>query len=194
MVLAVVFSIRIALANQAGNLGGATPVPAAAGTLVPAAVATEAPTPAAGARIALPKGVSRPDASSAEITLIATNLPPPISQREAMQAVADYGVPWGLGGQYQGKTVTVTAWFGLATLGRPGAAGKPWVGRRNIPLKNSDVLDHIENWPMWIIDYGNTVAYGGGTPAQPAPVYNHTVYLVDAQTRTVVEVRFYQGV
>jgi len=102
-------------------------------------------------------------------------------------------LPWGLGGQFQGKTVTVAAWYGLGTVGHPGDAGKPWLGRRNIPLKDGTLLDHIQHRPMWIIDYGNMVAYGAGAPKKPAPVYNHTVYLVDAQTRTVLEVRFYQG-
>lgn len=190
--LAVVLGALL-LANRPGSAAIVAGRQAPVGTVALAVITPSPPTPAVGARITLPDGITRPDAPEVEIALVVAGQPPLIAQREAMQAVADTGVPWGLGGQYAGKAVTVTAWYGLGTVGRPGDAGKPWVGRRNIPLKDGTILDHIKTRAMWVIDYGNTVAYGAGAPSKPAPTYDHTVYLVDAQTRTVLEVRFYQG-
>lgn len=156
------------------------------GAAQPATKAPEA-TPETGEVITLP--ASR----AGELTLVDTGATPLISQEQAMQAVADLGVPWGLGGRWQGKPVTVSAAHGLATFGRPGENGKPWVGDRNILLPNGKRLDHIEDRPMWIIDYGNTIGYGGGCPECPPAIFDHTVYAVDTQTEAVLKIWFYKG-
>jgi len=105
-----------------------------------------------------------------------------------MQLVEDLGVPFGLGGDYLGKPVTVTAAYGLGTFGHWDPVAGAWIGDLHIPLKGTDiVLDHIEHRPMWILDYGNVVAYGSQT------TFNHAVYAVDEETRTVLLAWFYQG-
>lgn len=92
---------------------------------------------------------------------------------------------WQKGGQFDGKVVTVTATFGLATFGKPGPNGK-WVGITDVPeftcaairqcTRTGKTLDHIENRPMWVLDYKNLTFYGSGA------TYNHTVYTVDDKT------------
>ena len=105
-----------------------------------------------------------------------------------MQVVKSFGVPFGLGGEYEGQAVNVTAAYGIGTFGHSGGPGQPWIGDRNVPLKGTNtVLDHIENRPMWILDYGNVIAYG--TQA----TFNHAVYAIDIQTRSVLMIWFYQG-
>ena len=166
-------------------VGTVAPVPATA-TPVPATA-----TPAAGEAIPLPAALSTP----AGLSLIRAAVPPAISQQAAMQAIADqWGVPWALGGQWEGKPVTVQAWYGLATFGEPNRNGKGWIGYQNIRLETGEVLDHIENRPVWIIDYGNTVFHSAGCPGcPPPPKYNHTVYAVDVLTGTVMMVWPYVG-
>jgi hypothetical protein len=146
----------------------------------------------AGGRIPLPEGVSRPGGPSSEVMLYSTFAAPLISQQEAMQAVADLGVPWALGGEYNGKTVTVAAWYGCVSFGRPGNPSQLWPGAPTIRLKDGQVLDRIEYRAMWLIDYGNVVAHAAGSSATPGPEYNHAVYAIDAQTRTVLLTWFYQ--
>ncbi|HMM42205.1 MAG TPA: hypothetical protein PKA95_09915 [Thermomicrobiales bacterium] len=129
-----------------------------------------------------------------DLTIIRTDAPPLISQADAMDAVSRLGVPWGQGGEWEGREVTVAATYGLVTAGRPGEDGKPWVGLRNIPLPDGTTLDHIEDRPMWVIDYGNTYFVGAGCPeCTPPPDYNHSVYLIDAATASVWVVWGYLG-
>jgi hypothetical protein len=163
----------------------ATPVPATA-TPVPATA-----TPAVGEVIPLPADLKM----CADLSLVRAAVPPAISQQAAMQAIADqWGVPWALGGQWEGKPVTVQAWYGLATFGEPNRNGQGWIGDRNIRLITGEVLDHIENRPVWIIDYGNTVFHAAGCPGcPPPPKYNPTVYAVDVLTGTVMMVWPYVG-
>ncbi len=121
-----------------------------------------------------------------DLTVVRPDAPPLISQAEAMEAVSRLGVPWGNGGEWEGRTVTVAATYGLVTAGGPGEGGKPWVGLRNLPLPDGTTLDHIEGRPMWIIDYGNTYFVGAGCPeCTPPPDYDHSVYLIDAATASV---------
>ena len=128
-----------------------------------------------------------------DITLIAVDAPPVIPVEQVLRAIADIGVPWALGGQWNGKDVTITPYYGLATFGRPGLNGV-WEGDRNIPLPNGEVLDHSENRPMWIVDYGNTEFLAGGCPDCPEPPkYNHSVYAVDAATGQVWTIWGYVG-
>ena len=62
-----------------------------------------------------------------------------------------------------------------------------WIGHRNIALPTGEVLDHIENRPVWIIDYGNTIGYGSQA------TFNHTVYAVDHLTGGVMLIWFYNN-
>ena len=64
----------------------------------------------------------------------------------------------------------------------------PWVGDQNIPIKGTNiVLNHIEPRPRWIIDYGNVTAYGSQAE------FNHAVYAVDVESKSVLKIWFYQG-
>ena len=144
--------------------------------------------PAADEVLPLPGNPHDPDRG----TLLRTSAPPLISRQEALHLIHNGGAPWALGGQYEGETVTIRAEYGLVTLGRPGEHGRDWLGDRNIPLPTGEVLDHIERRPMWIVDYGNVIAYGSGCPRCPPPIFNHIVYAVDAQTRAVLLSWFYK--
>ncbi|MCG8349501.1 MAG: hypothetical protein MI924_17180 [Chloroflexales bacterium] len=146
------------------------------------------------------------------LSLRFTNATPLITQQEAMQVVRDLGVVWGLGGDFQGKPVTIRALYGQLTLGQPGdtsglhtgdnrqlsAECVGWVGPCNVPINRciegncqdtGRVITRIENRLYWIIDYGNTIMYQGGCPMCPEQEpYNHTVYAVDAQEKFVLMV------
>ncbi len=145
--------------------------------------------------------ISLPSSERGDLTLVSTNLPPTISQETAMRAVYNLGLTFALGGQVvNGKSVTLQATFGLATFGKLANDGKNWEGNVNIPIQTctsdgkcrttGQILDHIENRPMWILDYGNTIWPGSARPSDtcgkspcPTPVtYNHSVYAVDAIT------------
>lgn len=146
----------------------------------PSALPAPSVTPAVGEVIPLP--VSTPGG----LTLIQTGKAPSFSQQEAMQIVHDFGIPFALGGDWEGLQVTVSAAYGLGTFGHPGPSSMPWVGLQHVPLKGTDVvLDHIENRPMWILDYGNVRA--GGSRAE----FRHAVYAVDEETRSVLTIWFY---
>ncbi len=157
--------------NDDAALGAAT---------APSAIPSPATIPAVGEAFPLPAS------TSGELTLIRTEKAPAFSQQEAMQIVHDFGIPFALGGEWEGLQVTVSATYGIGTFGRPGGPGLPWLGDRNVPLKGTDVvLDHIENRPMWILDYDNVRA--GGSRAE----FRHAVYAVDEETRSVLKIWFY---
>lgn len=97
-----------------------------------------------------------------------------------------------------GTVIPFRATYGLVTVGGPGPNGG-WAGSfLNAPLSNctldgkctptGEVLDHIENRPMWLIDLEITVPVGGqtcppaSTPCSRPPDPNHQVDLLDAQT------------
>ncbi len=146
----------------------------------PSAMPLPVATPAVGEVIPLSSS------TSGELTLIVTEKAPAFSQQEAMQIVHDFGIPFALGGDWEGLQVTVSATYGIGTFGRPGSPGLPWLGNRHAPLKGTDVvLDHIENRPMWILDYGNVRV--GGSRAE----FRHAVYAVDEETRSVLKIWAY---
>lgn len=124
-----------------------------------------------------------------DVTLSPGTPSPSFSQQDAMQIVKAVGVPWALGGTYQDQQVSVSAHYGIGTLGHADPTERvPWVGPRNVPIKGTNiVLDHIADRPMWILDYGNVAAYGTQI------TYNHAVYVVDEQTRTLLITFFYHG-
>lgn len=146
----------------------------------PSAMPSPVATPAVGEIIPLPSS------TSGGLTLVQTDKVPAFSQEEAMQIVHDLGIPFAFGGDWEGLQVTVSATYGIGTLGHPGPPSMPWVGDRYFPLPGTDVvLDHIENRPMWILDYGNVRA--GGSQAE----FRHAVYAVDEETRSVLKIWFY---
>lgn len=146
------------------------------------------PTPSVAVGDIIPLPAALADHQNLTLRRPATN--PQLSAQDAMRLVT---APWGMGGDYKGKKVTITATYGLATLGSRGADGK-WVGGpRNLTIAGQ-VLDYIENRPMWILDYANTEFIVGGCPAPcpPPPTYTHTVYAIDEQTKILVFGWFYE--
>ena len=103
-----------------------------------------------------------------------------ISQQEAIDIVrAGVSIPLG-------DDVSVT--YGLGTLGHGDPGSGAWIGAQNVPLPNGAVLDRVASRPMWIVDYGNV-----DVPTSPGvPAANHAVYVVDAQSRAVLQVFFYR--
>lgn len=137
---------------------------------------------------------STPAFAANDITMVHTDAQPVTSQERIMRSIADLGIPWGLGGEWEGKTVTIQSYFGLVTQGSPGRNGMLWEGVLNTPLPNGVVLDHIENRAMWIIDYGNTQFVDSTCPdCAPAPMKNHSVYLIDDETGAVLLAWGYAG-
>jgi hypothetical protein len=178
------------------NVGQIPNAVAATATTTPAA-----PTKAAivdGAFLTLPKELAGND-----LHIRATTSKPVISQQEAMQIIYNFTkVDWTLD-----KNGNTWAQYGLVTLGHAGSAGKPWVGPRNVTGVNcsagkcqnsSQVLDHIEDRPMWVLDYANAdipipgVMPCPGCPNTPPSGTKHVVYTIDAQTKTIMgPVSFY---
>jgi hypothetical protein len=154
------------------------------GSDVPQAAAAQAATEPA----ALPADNSTP-LPYKDVTLRSSTPSPSFSQQDAMQIVKAIGVPWALGGNYEGQQVNVSAHFGIGTLGHADPTEQvPWVGPQHVPIKGTDiVLDHVADRPMWILDYGNVAAYGSQI------AYNHAVYVVDEQSRTLLITFFYHG-
>lgn len=148
--------------------------------------ATIDPAPPVDMSITLPPTLSLENSAGAPVTLLRLPGEPPFSREEAMRVVATR-FPWGLGGAWEGTPVTVHAWYGLGTIGQRGPTGG-WSGSVNIPLDTGDTLDHIEDRPLWLLDYGNVPGIiGSGCPGcLPPPVYNHNVYAIDAATRSLL--------
>ena len=159
------------------------------------------PTVAIGQKIPLPL-----DGQGTGIKLVRTDAAPIINLVQARTAVYNRSMNWALGGTHDGKTVKLTAAYGLATIGYPTADGKGWVGSQNIPLQTCTVkgictptgttLNHIEGRPTWILDYSNTDFPASGlacvtTPCPAPQIYNYSVYAVDALTNSVITADFY---
>jgi len=135
----------------------------------------------------MPRFVSLPpQLAPFNVTLVATDGAPLLSQEQAMKIVTA-NVPMQACGTYQGKPITVQAWYGYATIGRPTAMG--WDQYTRIPLPNGGLApDHVDNRLVWVLDYGNVP---GVIPSicyrcPPPPVTDHNVYAVDAQYRVIV--------
>lgn len=138
--------------------------------------------------------ISLTSAAPGELSLRRTGEAPLITEQQAKQAIANIGVPWAMQADWDGGKVMVQATYGVGTFGQPGVNGAPWIGDRNIPLPNGDLLDHVDGRPMWIIDYEGPKAYGAGCPGCPPDEYNHTVYAVDGQSVGVLKIWFYNDV
>ena len=88
-----------------------------------------------------------------------------------------------------GNTLTLDAAYGLVTEGSSSSAG--WMGHRYLTLKDGEVLDHIENrlmsvlefsgvnilWEVWIVVKGQ--------PCTVPHSLNHALYLIDAKAMQV---------
>lgn len=126
---------------------------------------------------------------------------PPVSWETALKAMIPKDDPFTIVSDHQyienGQTILYTAYYGLVTDGFRGPDGR-WAGNfLNIPLRDcakgacnptGEVLDHLENRPMWLFDLQITVALShatcppAGTPCAETIDPNHQVNLVDAQT------------
>ena len=151
----------------------------------PTVPAKPTPTLAAGEEINLPFS------KRVDIKVVKASFPPPISKETALKALRYRQNAVGLWdldkSTAEGKPITVTAVFGLVTEGRPGPSG--WSGMRNIGGVNcqlegectltGQVLDHLEDRPMWVIDIEGVYQPFAGDPSIPN---NHVVYGIDVQT------------
>ncbi len=97
-----------------------------------------------------------------------------------------------------GQSILYTAYYGLVTDGYRGPNGLWAGGNLNVPVSKctvdgkcvptGEVLDHLENRPMWVVDLQITVQPSMptcppvGTPCPRYPLPNHSVNLIDAQT------------
>ena len=113
---------------------------------------------------------------------------PLISQDTALQILTKQigGVPFNYG--KAGNTVTLDSTYGLVTEGSSFAGG--WSGTTNIHLKNGEVLDHFENRPMWVLDFGGVDLMSSDQSCNQAKTctahsLNHAVYLIDAKAMQV---------
>jgi len=160
-----------------------TPTPDTTFVLPPA---KPTPTLAAGQEIILPFN------KKVDIKVVQASFPAPISKEIAIRALRyrqNAVDMWDLNkSTVSGKPITVTAVFGLVTDGKPGPNGF-WSGSVNVGIENcqlegecvltGQVLDHMENRPMWVIDIeGINQPFAGG----PSIINNHVVFGIDAQT------------
>jgi hypothetical protein len=137
------------------------------------------PTGAIGDIIPLPAQLS----TTGDVVVRRSAQPAKLSLDEVLGAIDN---PWARGGKADnGLAITVNITFGLVTVGHRGSDGQ-WYGLANIAefsctavrqcTKTGKLLDHVENRPIWVLDYKNLITFGTGTS------YNHTVYLVDDAT------------
>lgn len=124
--------------------------------------------------------------SGADLTLVRTEAPELISREDAIQAVADLGVPFAHGGEWRGNELSISATYGVGTFGAWDAAANTWEGPRNLLLPDGQILDHVEDRPMWILEYRNATFDGD-------PPLSHTAYAVDAHTGGVLLIWGYDG-
>jgi hypothetical protein len=170
-------------------------------------------TPASDVTIITPSGkagekILAPFEVHVPISVLSTLETPIASLQKARTAVFNDGMSWALGGTFNGKIVTLTAVFGLVTLGAPNNGGNKqgWLGPQNIniPTCSSDgkcipsdtTLAHIENRPMWVLDFGNTDQPAAGqacftTPCPTPQIFNHSVYTIDDQSGAIITIDFY---
>ncbi len=190
-----------------------TPTPSQTLTPSPTGSTPSQTTPASDVTVVTPNGkagekILVPFETHVPISVLSTLVIPITSLQKARTAVHNNGMSWALGGTQNGKNVTLTAVFGLVTLGVPNTSGNKqgWLGPQNIniPTCSNDgkcvptnvTLNHIENRPMWVLDYGNTdfPAAGPGCFTTPCPtpqIFNHSVYTVDDQTGAIFTIDFY---
>jgi hypothetical protein len=147
----------------------------------PTVSATESVSGTTGTTTAVGDVISLPSSKFGQLTLVRSGSSPPISSADALQIVR---------GSIAGPlTDQITSTFGLATFGHRDAEGR-WVGDMNVRLANGEIIDHIENRPMWIVDVAGIEGAVGGEPTEP---YNHVVFAVDIGSRGVVFVWSYPG-
>jgi hypothetical protein len=145
-------------------------------------------------RPALPDdAVPAPCGGACDITLRAlpAGFDTTMTQDEAVSILFDSGIPFARGGKDRGQTVSMDAAAGLATVGYRSENGQWLNGPLNMPLSDGTTLDHIEDRPVWILDYRTaSTAIPGDPLATPT---NHVVYIIDIETRTILQVLGYAG-
>jgi hypothetical protein len=162
-----------------------TPTGTGLATVVEQVDATPTATAVSDTQIPIPAEIANHNTTGEPVTLRSVSEPPLITQQQAMEIVAK-DFPWGHGGTWEGKEVTVQARYGLGSIGYEGAHG--WLGDLHIPLPSGQVLDHIENRPMWLLAYSNVpgIIASACWGCAPPPVYTHDVYAVDAQSQSII--------
>lgn len=179
----VVAAVAVATPVPATTLAP-TPIPLPSPTPLPLPTSTLLPTQVAVGQV-IPKVYNKPEVG---VTVVRAADVPLISQDMALQILVKQigGMPFGYG--EAGNTVTLDATYGLVTEGSPSSAG--WMGHRNLPLKDGEVLDHIENRSMWVLEFrGVDVMSSDQSCTQaktctPHPL-NHALYLIDAKAMQV---------
>ena len=135
----------------------------------------------------LPDGFANHNSGGDHVSIVSVTDPPRMTLELAMSVVAQQ-VPWGSGGSFNGKSVTVQAWYGSVSIGNPGP-NATWGGPANIPLPSGEILPNLRDRRlMWLIDYGNVpgIVSSVCSGCAPPPVYDHDVYAVDVETGSVI--------
>lgn len=158
-----------------------------------------------------------------DLALFQTSLPSTLQQQNLLKVIADQGyhepnVPTGQ--LYQGKAMTVTALFGLGTVGRPGATGAipnapnsgvsgapslsgtlppacvNWQGPCNIPVRTSvggQCSDTGQVIPRIEKRPLWIVDLGNAPLFGSRHTFNHSVFVIDDVTGNVIEVIGWDG-
>ncbi len=148
--------------------------------------ATPSSSPAVTQTGPLPDALINHNSSGDHVSIVSVTDPARLTLAAAMGAVAQQ-VPWGNGGGYAGKPVTIQAWYGNVSIGNPGPNGT-WGGPANIPLPSGEILPNLRGRLVWLLDYGNVPGMVSSTCSgcAPPPVYDHDVYAVDDETGAVL--------
>lgn len=191
--------------NSSANSHQTNSYPAAA-VITPISTSTPIPTPASSSaptsssETQVGQAYDRPYSKDPIfIKVIRVAATPLVSQDVAVKALTNFvgGLPYAT----DNNSVTISATYGLVTQGQRLPNGT-WEGEQNIRVANctvagkctptGQVLDHIENRLMWVIDFGGVsvssssqICNQGGTCTVPAP-HRHAVYLIDATTLQVI--------
>jgi hypothetical protein len=133
--------------------------------------------PAAGEVIPLPLP------EEFHVAVRAVDAAPAMSSAAVRRWLAAQGIAFAATDEWNGAPVTVTAAYGLTTVGTTAEDGM-WLGPRNLALPTGEVLDHIEDRLTWVLVYEHaplSVPVGDQT-VTPA----HTLYVIDAETLTIM--------
>lgn len=191
VIVVIVFVSRTSASVSNQSAQKSNKIESAANATVALSTVQPSPTPtlSTDAQVAVGQAYDRPYSKKGiDIKVVKVATPPLISQEEAVQALTNLlgGKPFG----NLGSSITMTATYGLVTEGFAGPSG--WNGELNFHLSDGEVLDHIENRLMWVLDYGGvSVPIAGqscsqaGTCTVPPPD-DHAIYLIDAATKMVL--------
>ena len=153
---------------------------------------------------------------SGDVSLRRAATLPQLPVETVLAMLQDQGIRFAKGGIIDGQKVTLSAMYGLVTVGKQGdAAGmlpkdatplpdacKGWLGMCDVVLEHcvnnraqcSDVkiVGRYENRPGWVIDYTNIISHGTmmcpeGVVTCDSPTNDHAVVVFDEGLQTWVE-------